>query len=298
MKRTIAVLALLTALALPAGCALGPKAESSDASVSAAESAPVSAEVSDTLDAVQGHWVDVNGDHTLDIDGKKLTLSYGQWSDTYRFKVERRGSFEYLVGRDPEGFGIMSELEVCRDGTLEAYEMVMDGPSYTFKFMREEDVAAALAVQDLSDPDAPKEIASGEIEEFSLSFDLSHLRYDLGDQWPAGFYSWQIEKLDDETCQMSFSVSGDSYMITQFRETVDREYVAGLAALIQEQGIPAWNGYYQTNAVDKPGYYLYVQYASGEYLTVSADGDPGDTCVFALAPLLDYAAKQDIRFYE
>ena len=46
MKRTIAVLALLTALALPAGCALGPKAESSDASVSAAESAPVSAEVS------------------------------------------------------------------------------------------------------------------------------------------------------------------------------------------------------------------------------------------------------------
>ena len=67
---------------------------------------------------------------------------------------------------------------------------------------------------------------------------------------------------------------------------------------IQEQGIPAWNGYYQTNAVDKPGYYLYVQYASGEYLTVSADGDPGDTCVFALAPLLDYAAKQDIRFYE
>ena len=115
MKRTIAVLALLTALALPAGCALGPKAESSDASVSAAESAPVSAEVSDTLDAVQGHWVDVNGDHTLDIDGKKLTLSYGQWSDTYRFKVERRGSFEYLVGRDPEGFGTMSELEVCAD---------------------------------------------------------------------------------------------------------------------------------------------------------------------------------------
>ena len=282
MKRTIAVLALLTALALPAGCALGPKAESSDASVSAAESASAGAEASDTLD----------------IDGKKLTLSYGQWSDTYRFKVERRGSFEYLVGRDPEGFGIMSELEVCADGTLEAYEMVMDGPSYTFKFMREEDVAAALAVQDLSDPDAPKEIASGEIEEFSLSFDLSHLRYDLGDQWPAGFYSWQIEKLDDETFQMSFSVSGDSYMITQFRETVDREYVAGLAALIQEQGIPAWNGYYQTNAVDKPGYYLYVQYASGEYLTVSADGDPGDTCVFALAPLLDYAAKQDIRFYE
>ncbi len=298
MKRTIAVLALLTALALSAGCALGPKAESSDASVSAAESASAGAEVSDTLDTVQGHWVDVNGDHTLDIDGKKLTLSYGQWSDTYRFKVERRGSFEYLVGKDPDGFGIMSELEVCADGTLEAYEMVMDGPSYTFKFMREEDVAAALAVQDLSDPDAPKEIASGEIEEFSLSFDLSHLRYDLGDQWPAGFYSWQIEKLDDETFQMSFSVSGDSYMITQFRETVDREYVAGLAALIQEQGIPAWNGYYQTNAVDKPGYYLYVQYASGEYLTVSADGDPGDTCVFALAPLLDYAAKQDIRFDE
>ena len=69
------------------------------------------------------------------------------------------------------------------------------------------------------------------------------------------------------------------------------------AELIREQGLAQFNGYYMTNAVNKSGYHLYVEYASGEMLTISADGDPGDTCVFALTPLLDYAAKQDIQFY-
>ncbi len=304
MKRQITTgLTLLIILALLAGCAAEQKPESSvsasESSVSASESvsAPAVSSQAGTLDAVQGHWEDINGDHSLDIDGEQLTLYYGSWADTYPFRVERQGGYKYLVGTGSEGFGIMSDLKVCEDGTLEAYEMVLDGPSYTYKFMREEDLAAAMEYQDLSDPDAPKEIQSGEIEEFSLTFDLSWLRYDLGDQWPSGYYSWQIEKLPDNTYQMSFTVSGDSYMVAQFHEQVDKDYVDGLAALIQEQGLPAWNGYRQTNAVDKPGYYLYVQYASEEYLTVSADGDPGDTCVFALAPLLDYAAKQDIQIY-
>ena len=189
MKRQITTgLTLLITLALLAGCTAGQKPESS---VSASESvfAPAGSSQTGTLDAVQGHWEDINGDHSLDIDGEQLTLYYGSWADTYPFRVERQGGYKYLVGTGPEGFGIMSDLKVCEDGTLEAYEMVLDGPSYTYKFMREEDLAAAMEYQDLSDPDAPKEIQSGEIEEFSLTFDLSWLRYDLGDQWRRSFTS-------------------------------------------------------------------------------------------------------------
>ena len=307
MKRHFAL--MLALLILLGGCTVRPETSAS-ALVSAPEPEESQAAVkplesqaaampgsSDTLEDVQGHWVDINGDNTLDIEGSKLTLSYGEWSETYSFKVEHRGSYEYLVAEDAYGFGIMSELQVREDGTLEAYEMVLDGPSYTYKFMREEDTAAALEIQDLSDPNAPKEIRSGEIDYFSLTFDLSRLRYDLGDEWASGYYSWQIEKQEDNSCEMYFSISGDSYIIAQFCETVDQDYVDGLAELIQEQGLPELNGYYQTNAVDKSGYYLYVEYSSGETLTISADGDPGDTCVFALAPLLDYAAKQDIEHY-
>ena len=197
MRRQIKAAMLLAVLILLSGCAAKQEpapAVSTPEPTAEAPAASAPGKDSGTLDAVQGHWVDVNGDHTLDIDGEKLTLSSGEWSDTYQFEVERQGDYEYLVGEAPEGFGIMSDLRVCDDGTLEAYEMIMDGPSYTFKFMREEDMAAALAVEDRSDPDAPKEIESEEIEYFSLTFDLRYLRYDLGDEWKSGFYSWQIER--------------------------------------------------------------------------------------------------------
>ena len=49
-----------------------------------------------------------------------------------------------------------------------------------------------------------------------------------------------------------------------------------------------------TNSVSKPGYSLYADYASGEKLSVRAYGDAGDTCVFDLPALLDYAAQQDL----
>ena len=52
--------------------------------------------------------------------------------------------------------------------------------------------------------------------------------------------------------------------------------------------------YYHKNNVDRPGYYLSVTYASKEMLRIQAEGTPSDTCVFAMAPLLDYAAKQKL----
>ena len=91
---------------------------------------------------------------------------------------------------------------------------------------------------------------------------------------------------------MDFRITGPSYIVLDFTDEVSAEYVAGLAKLIQQQGLPRLNGYYHKNNVDRPGYYLSVTYASKEMLRIQAEGTPSDTCVFAMAPLLDYAAKQ------
>ena len=83
-------------------------------------------------------------------------------------------------------------------------------------------------------------------------------------------------------------------MITQFSETVTEEYVRGLADLIAEENIAAYNGYYKKNNVDVAGYSLYVKYVSKEKLVIQAEGNAADTCVFSLDKLLAYAAQQEI----
>ena len=40
--------------------------------------------------------------------------------------------------------------------------------------------------------------------------------------------------------------------------------------------------------MDRPGWYLWVKYASGEKLELSADGDAAKDCVFDLAGLMEY----------
>ena len=87
---------------------------------------------------------------------------------------------------------------------------------------------------------------------------------------------------------------GDSYVALNYSETVSGEYAEGLAKLLTDLGVVGYNGYYMTNSVSKPGYSLYATYSSGEKLSVRASGDAGDTCVFDLPALLDYAAQQDL----
>jgi len=243
---------------------------------------------------LQGHWVDVNGDTTLDLRGGLLKVTSGEWSETYRVKVKKTGYGTVISGTGREGLGIMSELEVLDDGSLRAYEQVMDAEGHQYRFVREDALEAELKVQDLS-KDAPKEILSTEIESFSLSFRKSYSSsYGLDDRWESGRYSWSVDRMDDGSYQMSFSISGDSYMIMDFRREVSAGYAEGLAKLLAEQGIHALNGYYEKNNVNKAGYMLYVDYTSGENLTVRAEGDPGDTCVFDIPALLEYAARQEL----
>ncbi len=246
----------------------------------------------ETEDSFEGQWVDVNGSTTLEIRGNTMTVTFGSWSQDYRIKVNKTDYATTITG-DEGGFGGMSELEVRADGSLLAYEMILDGEGHTYHFVRPEALAAEKEIRDLS-KDAPKEIASTELTGFSLDFKNTGGNYGLDDRWPYGRYSWELKKQEDGSCRMDFRVMGDSYVALDFSGEVTADYSEGLAKLLTELGIPAYNGYYMTNSVSKPGYSLYAYYASGEELSVCAYGDAGDECVFDLPALLDYAAQQEL----
>ena len=243
---------------------------------------------------LQGHWVDVNGRTTLDISGNQFTITCGGWSETCRFRVKTEGDMTYLVNpnKDLHDFGMMTEIRVRDDGSLEASEMLFDGDPHRYRFVREDMLAKELEIRDLS-KDAPKTIQSKEIKEFSLVFNNNGGSYGLPLEWQSGYYSWEIERRDGKY-RMSFRIMGDSYVAMNFNEEVSEEYVAGLAELLEEQGIIEYNGYYKKINVHRRGYFLYVTYASKELLSIQAEGDAANTCVFDLVPLLEYAAKQPL----
>ena len=242
----------------------------------------------------EGQWVDVNGTTTLEIRGDTMTVTFGSWTDEYRFQVRKTEYETTLSPAEPDGdFGSMSELTVQEDGSLRAYEMVLDAEGHTYHFVRPEALAAEKEIRDLS-KDAPKEIASTELTSFSFGFRANHGSYGLDDRWPSGSYDWELEKREDGSYQMDFRVMGDSYVALDYSGAVSAEYAEGLAKLLTDLGVVGFNGYYKTNSVSKPGYSLYATYASGEKLSVRASGDAGDTCVFDLPALLDYAAQQDL----
>ena len=243
---------------------------------------------------LEGHWVDVNGKTTLDISGNRCTVTCGSWTETFKFRVKTSDDMTYLVNPDKNlhDLGMMTEIRVRDDGSLEASEIVFDTDPHRYRFVREDMLAKELEIQDLS-KDAPKTIESKEIRQFSLVFRNYGGSYGLPDEWQSGHYSWEIEQ-QDGTYKMSFRIMGDSYVAMDFNQEVSEEYVAGLAQLLEEQGVIQYNGYHKKNNVYRPGYYLYVQYASKERLTIQADGDAANSCVFDLAPLLEYAARQPL----
>lgn len=138
-------------------------------------------------------------------------------------------------------------------------------------------------------------IESTELYDFELSFYNDGSRYGLSEDWAEGRYEWIIEKEQSGSYRMYFNVMGDSTIVMRFSEIVEKDYVDGLAALIQDMKLPLLNGYYKKNSADKPGYTLFAMYETGEILSISAQGDAADTCAFEIQPLLDYAAKLNIK---
>lgn len=246
------------------------------------------------LGAVQGHWVDVNSDVELDISGHELTLDFGGWSETYAFDVVDDDGVTALENADGGyGFGPIYQIEVRDDGTLVAYEMVLDAEGHTYRFVREDALAGEREIRDLS-TDLPKTIESRDIEWFSLSVCIGNGRWygPYSKTWPSGRIYWEITKQDDGGYVMSYQHSGDMYIVASFEGTVEAGYVDGLAALIDELGVSEHNGYHFANNVDLPGYSLHVDYASGEEISIVAEGNAADTCVFDVDALISYAAEQ------
>lgn len=297
----ISVVLLLMLLVL-SGC--GSRREKADEattgqSTADAQPSPDTDEVPLSLDALQGHWVDVNGDTTLDFTGNQMTVRWGSYEDLYTVGVtgtDRYGTVFNAKDRNLM-FEMMSEL-IWRSGVLTAGEMVLDAEGHSYRFVREEALEGELAIVD--DPwDMPKEITSDELAEFHLTFSLDDTRFDVPSDadWPAGRYSINVERGESGAYLLSFDISGESYIIKQYRSEVGEEFVKGLAQLIREQEIPEKNGYYRHNETSVHGWSLSAEYESGEELLLMAEGDAALECPFSIYRFLEYVeAERELGF--
>lgn len=242
-----------------------------------------------SLDSFQGEWSDLNGSTTMVLNGDRLTIRKGEYTETYTVVLKKESSPAVLANKEGRGFGIMSDLEIREDGSLVGWEMVLDADSHCFRFMREEQVEAEKEIVDLS-TERPKTIESMQIRDFSLNFSTTDGRqYGLDESLGGAAYGWMITRQEDGSYWMDFSQSYASYMGIGFHGTVSEEYVTGLAEKINEIGLPSLNGYYRKNSVSLPGYSISVNYESDESLLVMAEGNAADECVFDLPALVDYA---------
>lgn len=252
----------------------------------------------------QGIWVDVNGNSRIEFTDNKMTFGFDpefNYAETYKVELKKDGDNLAIVNADAEssvyygdmpGFGIMSHITYYEDdGVLSAQEMILDGKAHNFRFVRESQLAKELEIKDLS-TDAPKFIKSEVIDSFDLNFYYSGQNYGLSNKWNYGYYSWNITKGDSGSYNMEFNIMGDSYIILQYRGEVGEDYVKGLARLLKDSGVTEHNGYRMENNREGSRYSLYAVYDSKEKLSVSAEGNAADECVFDLDALLEYAALQ------
>ena len=253
-----------------------------------------------TLEDLQGHWVDVNGDTTLDFKGDQMTFSDPYRKEKFTVYVTETPLKEIRnAAPNEDGFFIMSPLSIVWNDVLKkdtvvltAGEMVLDARGHSYRFVREEDLEKEKAIQDDS-KDLPKTIESEEIKSFDLSFELGQSSFDVPEnsEWQRGHYSIEVEKNGD-VYTLRFNATGDSYIIWQSSGEVSEEFVRGLARLIKDQKIAEKNGYRMSNNEDVIGWGLYVKYASGEKLELSADGRPALECPFSINAFLEYVKPE------
>ena len=252
-------------------------------------------EMDPRLKALQGHWVDINSDASLEINGATFRFTSGGWREKYPFVLTENNGVVTLEPTYHKDFGFLSTITMD-DGALTAYEMIMDGESHKYRFVREADKAAELEIKDLSE-DLPKSVESQEMDQFSLVFSKDYDgQYGLDDFWSNGRYSWTVEKRD-EGYWMEFDVSGSSYIILRFSDTVDAEWVQELVDLLHSTGAVEHNGYHRKNNRQGHDWGLWASFASDETLTLRAEGDAAAEMPFDLAALLEHAKSQGVKFW-
>ena len=153
MKRMVIIteisLVLLLMLLALSGC--GSRREKADETTtgqntSDTQSSPDTDDVPLSLDALQGHWVDVNGDTTLDFAGDQMTIRWSSFEDLYTVGVTGTDRYGVVYNAKDRNlmFEMMSEL-TWRSGVLTAGEMVLDAEGHSFRFVREEALEGELA---------------------------------------------------------------------------------------------------------------------------------------------------------
>ena len=123
-------------------------------------------------------------------------------------------------------------------------------------------------VTDKSDPNAPKNIVSGDISDY-------YARFCLEGEWAPGykntFYTFEIRPDAAGILTASESATGVS-------AAADQSLLDSLQEIIDKYGLVAENGKYTLTAGIDPSMYgpctLKVDYASGEKLTFTCDNDP------------------------
>ena len=237
-------------------------------------------EVPLSLDALQGHWVDVNGDTTLDFAGDQMTVHWGSYEDLYTVGVTGTDRYGTVFNAEDRSrmFEMMSEL-IWRSGVLTAGEMVLDAEGHSYRFVREDALAGELAIVDDS-RDMAKEITSEDLTEFHLTFSLEDTWFDVpaDADWQTGRYSINVERGENGAYLLTYHVSGESYIIKQYRSEVGEEFVKGLVQLMREQEIPEWS--------------LFAEYESGEGLMLMAEGDAALECPFSIYRFLEYVEAE------
>ena len=250
--------------------------------------------VTGTLATLQGHWVDVNGETTLDFKGNRMTVTSPWEKETYRVKISGEGA-EYIENDASKenydtGFHGMSTITIASDGSLSAREMVLDAEGHHYRFVRQEDLDKELEIQ-IMDRDLPKIIESDEIVSFCLNFSNEDTFYDIptDGSWYDGRYVFTVERTDEGEYEMSLHGSGSSYMIVSYDSPVSEKYVKGLADLVKEQKLAKYNGWWRTNREQFHDWSVNIEYASGEKILMEASGRAALECPFSIYSFLKYA---------
>ena len=223
-----------------------------------------------------------------------MTVTWGRYEDLYTVGVTGTDRYGIVFNAEDRNrmFEMMSEL-TWRSGVLTAGEMVLDAEGHSYRFVREEALEGELAIVDDS-WDMPKEITSEELAEFHLTFSLEDTRFDVPDDadWYSARYSINVERVENGAFVLTFHVSGESYIIKQYRAEVGEEFVKGLERLVREQEIPEMNGYYRHNATSVNSWSLSAEYESGEELLLMAEGDAALECPFSIYRFLEYVGAE------
>ncbi len=146
-------------------------------------------------------------------------------------------------------------------------------------------------VTDKTDPNAPKEIRSKDISEFSVNF-FHETRKNINDEQ---FFDFEVKKNDEGILMAEETNTGIS-------QKADKDLLDSLQEVIDRYRLVSMNGYYRVTAGLPPEYQkctLRVIYGSGEKLSFSENNNPSAKWTAAVYDVFAkwFAEKGDDSLY-